>query len=194
MIFKSPKPQNPKTPKPHDANRQFEFKSKQNSDREKVRTSEKMSKKVQTPHQMALIAKCMQDYGNKDDTDMMTLLLRTQKNVCSVKTTKQGHRDRFEMDLLSRIQKIRTAKVARRPLPSQTENEPSVTKDSHNLSKEQTSEIQEQEQEDGDGDEEEEQNEATADTHQEKYDIRKQIQQLNASHYAKFEGVPKNIL
>ena len=31
-------------------------------------------------------------------------------------------------------------------------------------------------------------------TRNEKYDIRKQIKQLNASHYAKFEGVPKSIL
>jgi len=50
-----------------------------------------------------MIAKCFQEYGNRDDTDMIGLLLRSQKNVCSVKTTKLGHHDRFEMDLLTRL-------------------------------------------------------------------------------------------
>ena len=67
-----------------------------------------------TAHQQALIEKCLQEYGNKGDADMINLLLRTQKNVCSVKTTSSGHRDRFEMDLLSRLHKIRTNKEASR--------------------------------------------------------------------------------
>ena len=35
------------------------------------------AKKRQTPHELAMIAKCMRQYGNKDDTDMMNLLLRS---------------------------------------------------------------------------------------------------------------------
>ena len=41
---------------------------------------------------------------------MVNMLLRSQLNVCSIKTTKSGHRDRFEMDILQRLNKIRQTK------------------------------------------------------------------------------------
>ena len=47
-----------------------------------------------------LFDKCKAQYGNRGDVDMVNMLLRSQLNVCSVKTTQSGHRDRFEMDLL----------------------------------------------------------------------------------------------
>ena len=56
----------------------------------------------------------MESYGNKNDNAMMDMLLRSQKTVCTVKTTKSGHRDRFEMDMLSRLQKIRQAKTGKK--------------------------------------------------------------------------------
>lgn len=55
----------------------------------------------------------MSDYGNKGDNALMSMLVRSQKSVCNVKTTKAGHHDRFEMDLLTRLQKIRKQKASR---------------------------------------------------------------------------------
>ena len=34
-----------------------------------------MAKKLQTPQEIAMIAKCFKEYGNRDDTDMIGLLL-----------------------------------------------------------------------------------------------------------------------
>lgn len=55
---------------------------------------------ARTREQKAAIDKCLEAYGNKGDNEMMNMLVRSQHNVCAVKTTKAGHRDRFEMDLL----------------------------------------------------------------------------------------------
>ena len=55
----------------------------------------------------------MSNYGNKGDNALMSMLVRSQKSVCNVKTTKEGHRDRFEMDLLTRLEKIRKQKASR---------------------------------------------------------------------------------
>ena len=37
--------------------------------------------------QESVIAQCMQEFGNKNDGDLLNMLVRSQKNVCSVKTT-----------------------------------------------------------------------------------------------------------
>lgn len=55
--------------------------------------------------------KCKAQYGNKGDGEMVNMLLRSQLNICSIKTSSSGHRDRFEMDLLQRLHKIRQAKA-----------------------------------------------------------------------------------
>lgn len=43
--------------------------------------------KASAKQQKEILEKCFTQYGNKDDSDMVNLLYRCQKNVCTVKTT-----------------------------------------------------------------------------------------------------------
>ena len=146
----------------------------------------------------------MESYGNKNDNAMMDMLLRSQKTVCTVKTTKSGHRDRFEMDMLSRLQKIRQAKTGKkyRFTEASASKKEEEAKD-HNQSRyhtntsksgpfgeyhgEESKPMDKNESSSDESDEQKEMSERPAI----KYDIKKQIRQLNNSNYGNFEGVPR---
>lgn len=164
-----------------------------------------------------LFDKCKAQYGNRGDVDMVNMLLRSQLNVCSVKTTQSGHRDRFEMDLLQRLHKIRQANATKtqqqmRGQQHLTQEQAAKLQQNRDLNKmyrayttgeriKEQIEVENVDKKYSDGEEDNDLNEEEKEvrdfynrTANQKYDIKKQISQLNNSDYGKFIGMPRHLL